>query len=637
MNSEINRLIQSLEVLGMSTSRVDTLDELSFQFYIINQLENAQQYALEAGALANKIGYLQGIGSSQVMLGNVKKAQLKYDSSEYYYNQALKHRIKVGYKPDISRVYYNLGLLQIKKGRPFRAIHSLDSSLVILNNLKSTDMTSRILKIKAKTYNVLGLAYKHAGKYKDAEFQFEKSIGLYKNLGIETNLANSYMNLGSLYCQEEFTDTLKSKEYLDKSLEIFVSKNHKKGQVQCWANLGNLFFHQNKNEEALAYYAKAKEEKGYLDSSELMTITKNEGSVFYNNKNYDKALEVYEKCLEGFKDLNNKRAMAYLYCDIGNVYFELSEFDKADSYLAKSLEIADDLKLFGLKIASLSSIKNVQERVLFKEQLRRRAITFVGVLALAMLGTIAGFLIYMYRKKRQLAEQKALLFKQEVEVLVGNQVLKTTSARLEGIEEERKRIASDLHDKVGLGISTAKLYFAPMDRQLESLEEKDRDKYQKATQILDETYDAVRRISHDMASPSLSNLGLVNELQMLVDKIEETKRLKINFVTHEMQERLDNNIEIQLYRIIQELLTNALKYAKASEINIELNHFGEFINVIVEDNGIGFDPKTLAKQKNNGLGIENIKNRLEKLKGTFTIDSKKGRGTSVTLDVPLKT
>ena len=224
---------------------------------------------------------------------------------------------------------------------------------------------------------------------------------------------------------------------------------------------------------------------------------------------------------------------------------------------------------------------------------------------------------------------------QEVDVLVKEQTLSTAFARLEGIEEERKRIARELHDGIGVKLSTAKLYFAPIDNQLADLSQKDQEKFQKANNILDEAYIEVRKISHNLASPSLSNLGLLGELKLLAKRIEGAKQMKVNIMTHNLQEGLAPNIEIVSYRIISELITNVLKHAQATEINIQLNLFDDLFNLMVEDNGIGFD-QTQTTNTKTGLGLENIQSRVEALQGTFNIDSGIGKGTTITVDLPIQ-
>ncbi len=633
-NADIMRLKESLKLLGETSQKADSLNELSYQ-YLFSDLNTAGEYALKARVLSKKINYQKGIATSFVRLGIAKMHNLEYKESEELLNEGLKLRIEFDEPKEIAGVYNNLGVLFDKVGKPLRAIDSYDSGLEILKRINNISQDYALLGRLGKMHNNLGNAYTSTEKFNEAEHHYQKSIEIREQLDDSVRLARTYMNLGSLYCQEEFMDTAKAKIFLTKSLDLFILKNHMTGQAQCLVNFGNLSFLHENYKKTITYYNSAKEKKEYLDQDELIMITRNEASVYHRLKKYEKALKGYKKALKLLEESEKSTEIAYIYNDMGNVYFDLGHFDKANVFLNKSYDLAVKNKLSNLKVLVLSSINNLKERELFKKKLERKNLISIGLIGFTSFLIITLFFFNLNRKKRQLAEQNSLLAKQEIDVLISNQALKTTSARLDGIEQERKRIAAALHDQIGVMLSTAKLYFAPMDEQLSHLDGKKNDKYEKANEILDEAYEEVRRISHNMASPSLTSLGLVGELQLLSDRIKAARQLKIQVIAHEMNERLDNQMEMQLYQIVQELITNILKHAKATEVNIELNNFGDLVNIMVQDNGIGFEYNSLL-EKNEGMGLDNIKHTVEQLKGSLVVDSKKGSGTTISIDVPIQ-
>ncbi len=625
----INRLYQSLQTLGETTYKVDTLDEITYQYLHVN-LDSAAHYAQKTNQLARKIDYKKGLGNSFNMLGLVEMKRHNYQKSKSYFTEALNIRIQLGDYLGAVNIYSNLGYLSEENGKPFDALDSYELGMKILDNIPDDPPLNRI----ARMSNNLGRACKEVGKFKEAAYHYNKSIKIMEVLEDTINAARYSMNLGSLYYEEELRDTAKSRKYLNKSLQIFILNDDIQYQAKCLINLGNLYFHKEEYKKAMRFYASAKEKKDYLDKEDLLTIARNEGSYYHRIEEYDKALEIYNEALGSFQDIKNATEIAYIHNDMGNVFFDLGNYNKANMHLNEALRMANENQLFGLKTLVLSSIKNVKDRELFEKDLERKAMISNGMIAFAAFLIITLFFFRLNRKKRQLAEQKVLLAKKDIDVLISNQALKTTSARLDGIEEERKRIANALHDKIGVMLSTAKLYFAPMDQQLSNFDAKEKDKFQKANKILDEAYEEVRRISHNMASPSLTSLGLVGELKLLSNRIEAAQQLNIQVVAHEMNERLDNQLEMQLYQIIQELITNILKHANASEVSIELNRFEDLINVMVQDNGIGFEEHDLTLET-SGIGLKNIKKRIEQLKGSFIIDSKKGGGTTISIDLPI--
>jgi len=127
--------------------------------------------------------------------------------------------------------------------------------------------------------------------------------------------------------------------------------------------------------------------------------------------------------------------------------------------------------------------------------------------------------------------------------------------------------------------------------------------------------------------------GLVPALEDLKDKISQTGKLKVTLYSNELNNVLSAEQELQLYRIVQELISNILKHSQAKEANIQLTKGDESVNLIVEDDGIGFDLK--AVNKKTGIGLSNLKARVAKLNGNFHIDSGRGAGTTISIDIPI--
>ncbi len=212
---------------------------------------------------------------------------------------------------------------------------------------------------------------------------------------------------------------------------------------------------------------------------------------------------------------------------------------------------------------------------------------------------------------------------------------KALHATLEGQEQERKRIAQEIHD--GLGP-----LFSSLTMHIESLEEIIKEKtpdfifHCSILRELSKTIAGdIRGISHDLMPSAVEDFGVVTALENLCNTTNEVAKSEINFYSTNISDRLDKNIELGLYRIGQELLNNALKYAKADSIMIQLIKHPKSIVLMVEDDGIGFDNQ-LIKSKKKGIGWRNINTRTKSLGGFFTIDSRMGEGVLATVEIPLK-
>ncbi|MDY8136080.1 sensor histidine kinase [Aquimarina sp. 2201CG5-10] len=206
-------------------------------------------------------------------------------------------------------------------------------------------------------------------------------------------------------------------------------------------------------------------------------------------------------------------------------------------------------------------------------------------------------------------------------------------AMIEGQEDERKRIASDLHDRLGSMLSMVKLHYQSVEKNIEHLNISNQRQYSKANLLLDKACAEVRNIAHNMVSGTLTKFGLIAALDDLKDSLEDNNTVNIDLIVHGFKNRLEQKNEINIYRIIQELISNVLKHANASEIVIQLIFNQNGLNLIVEDNGNGFEVNNISKD--GGMGLKNVLSRVDEIKGELNIDSSLDKGTTVTIDIPL--
>jgi len=264
---------------------------------------------------------------------------------------------------------------------------------------------------------------------------------------------------------------------------------------------------------------------------------------------------------------------------------------------------------------------------------RRRAVqrNVLIVLVLAML--LFGIMGYRNLvQRRQIAEQQRLLADQKVEEVLRTQEVKVMNAMMEGQESERTRIAQDLHDRLGSMLSTIKLQFSALGSLIGGFVKDHRDRFDHAMNMVDDAVGEVRRISHGMMRGNLARFGLKGALEDLAAAVETPGRMHVELSLFGIGERLDPKLEIAVYRLVQEMVGNALKHAQASELSIQLTRSEASLNVMVEDNGSGFDPATARE----GMGMGNLRDRAAEFGGSVHVDSQPGRGTSISVDIPLE-
>jgi len=232
--------------------------------------------------------------------------------------------------------------------------------------------------------------------------------------------------------------------------------------------------------------------------------------------------------------------------------------------------------------------------------------------------------LFLYLFQRNLAA-KAKAY-DEIEKLVQKQELHSAYALIEGQEQERQRIAEELHDNIGGLLATLKIY---SDLTLEKKNSTDVHRLNQRINIISENLgQEVRKLSHQLDLKTLSGFGFRAAMQQLCEAINESAKLTVLSVI-DLQQPIGEITALNLYRIIQELLTNTLKHALATHVRLEVTQIDYDITVIYEDNGKGFDKEVAGM---NGMGTKNINSRINLMKGKLTLDST-NRGTTYIIEL----
>lgn len=245
--------------------------------------------------------------------------------------------------------------------------------------------------------------------------------------------------------------------------------------------------------------------------------------------------------------------------------------------------------------------------------------TVVFILALAL---IIFFIIYKQRLLKQENIQRVLELEYQKDLL---------KASIAGQEKERLRVAKELHDDVGAMLTTTKVYFEQFSSAKEA--EKQVQLNSKMNQLLGGMIESVRSISHDLRPMVLEKLGLIEAVQTLSNTLNESGKLSIEF-NHDGKLECTKDQELNLYRIIQELITNTLKHSQAKLVQIQLSTYDNTLDLLYRDDGIGMDA-TKSDQK-KGIGLKNIESRLSLMSGTIKyLNKNSGFYVEILLD-PLK-
>lgn len=352
------------------------------------------------------------------------------------------------------------------------------------------------------------------------------------------------------------------------------------------------------------------------------------------NKN-QKAINYIDSASNYTDKADSVRSKYYLSYYYSINYAKQNNFKKAYEYskVADSLKVYLDYEKNTREITQLNikyQTAEKEKQILEEQQKSRTTRNWLIAAGFALLfGTgIAILLQKNTTKKRQLAEQQTLLNQERVDNLLKEQELVSIDAMIEGQEKERQRVANELHDDLGSLMATIKLHF-----DNSKVSKKD-PALQNAQKLLEEAYQKVRGMAHSKNSGVMSDQGLLPAIKKMAQVITETNALEVSVEDFGMGERLENSLELNLFRMVQELVANAIKHAEATKVNIQLTQHEDNMNIIIEDDGQGFDRSQLDQTK-TGMGLTNIEKRVEYLEGSFTVDSVLGKGTSILIDIPV--
>ncbi len=334
---------------------------------------------------------------------------------------------------------------------------------------------------------------------------------------------------------------------------------------------------------------------------------------------------------------------------LSKAYFALDSIELA----YKHLEIANDVttELYNQEKYAMANqtaaryqsyekdkeIRELEEDNLqYEFKLTQRTRLFLIISVLLALGALAAYNYYRlqrqrFRMERLLGKQKEEITQQKINELESSLKIENLQSMVLGQEAERTRIAEDLHDSLGGTLSTLKLQYDALQLDHENLSKDS--SFQKIMGMIDNACGEVRDIARNLKPITLEKLGLSAALKDLINRYSILGVMEISLHTHKIDGILSQEAKLHVYRIIQELLNNALKHANASEIDVQLNKIDEELIITVEDNGSGFD-QINAK---HGLGLGNLQSRVNVLRGEMEIDSSPDRGTSVTVYIPLNT
>ncbi len=614
----------SVAQTSQDTARVAELLILSDVHYHNGHLDSAAYYCLKAGNLARKANY------------------------------------DLGFTDFVSHYIHILN-------RQGKYADALELTLEAIEVCKRMDDSSRL----AAAYNNAGNEYQYMGQLKPAATHYLNAIIFSErdNTFIKQRYTN---NLASVFLQLE--DKEKAYYYADKSLKLARQNGDSVGIASSLVNFALSEIMNKKFDDAEAHLREVMEfGKGLNDDSYVLDAYINLGDLENQKKNYSKALTHYNTAAEVLRSYPSEDYELYVQWGLASNSFQLARFDKAKTYLEKSIELAKllsglqelrKLYLLGSEIdektgdytsalqyrklyeALNDSLINAETRqtihtleIQHQTSLKEKQIaeqklalaesnlrieskdkwlflsTSIGIALLS--ATLLG-VIYFRNRQRKLAEEMKLMEKQHH--------IQELTARMEGEEKERTRLARELHDGVGGLLSATRMHASSFNVTRETEEQSETER-ERVLSMLDQASREIRNIAHNLSPDIVVSQGLDLAIRQFCDRLSNSN-LQIECFVLGNPAILDARLTLTVYRMVQELVNNVVKHARANHALVQVSVHDELVLVSVEDNGVGYDASRDA-----GIGILNLRSRINELDGTLTIDSSPGKGTVVNIEL----
>lgn len=592
------------------------------------------------------------------------------DSAFYYGEKALGLSKKNNNPIGEAQAYNDIGILHFGLGNYQEALNLYKKSLGIRNKLIDSSGIAAL-------YNKIGLVYQNTFKMDSAIFYATKALKIYKaqkNLKYVVALKNNIANIHKGLKQYE--------KALESHLEIALINEKIKDTIpliRSYNNIGNAYLFLKDTTNCILYYKKGitlAEAKNY--NKMLASLYNNYGGVLHSEKRFAEAKNMVNKSLNLRKELNDNYGIASTSLHLAGLYLDLKEFGKSKNHLFLGLRMSQELNANELKLDAYDKLtsyyayknkadsviyykdlyKALKDSVLSKQVLKevaeveekynsverenkiliqraeitekelridRKNTQLIGLFIVSVLLTILGYLLYNQQKLKNRQLQK-------------ESELKEAIARIETqnkLQEQRLRISRDLHDNIGAQLTFVISSIENLQYGFKIKNEKLTEKLKGISGFTKDTIYELRDTIWAMNKNEISLEDLEVRISNFVEKADKnTKDIRFTFMVDDKvnkQREFTSVIGMNVYRIIQEAVNNAFKYAKAQTVDVSISQDNNQLHIKVQDDGKGFDIDTVQK----GNGLNNMKKRAKEINANIAINSELKKGATINLTLPL--
>lgn len=575
--------------------------------------------------------------------------------------QALQISIEKNDQFQISKSKNNLGIVN-------RDLGNFEKAKLLSSEALSTNDSL----LKASAYNNIGVVNRNLAKYDEALKNYLNALDIYQAKNMKSEEATTYNSIGLVYSYNGINK--KAVEYHLKAKDIFERLDNKKGISEVYNNIAIIYANDGELDKALNYFKHSLEIEETLDDKKGMAESVNNvGVVYYYLNEIDSALVYFRKSLAIEKSIGDMAGISASYNNLANVLIETERLNGTKAYIDSAMHFAQNSKIavdiesaldnyskyYEAKNDTKTALRYFKELVVFRDSLlnikTNEKITELEIeyqtekkekeilsqradlaeqelelnekntqlLGLAVLAVILSLLGYLFYSQQRLKNTQ----------LIKENELKDALLKIETqnrLQEQRLRISRDLHDNIGAQLT---FIISSLDNLKYGfkLPEKLSDKLKTISEFTTTTIYELRDTIWAMNKNEISLEDLQSRISNFIDKANLTSNtVKFNFITNTSEMdcfKLSSVQGMNVYRIIQEAINNALKYAEAHTITVDFNYSKNLLKVNIIDDGKGFD----IENEQLGNGIHNMKKRALEISGEISVISNKNQGTHIQL------
>ncbi|MEP7109265.1 MAG: ATP-binding protein [Ferruginibacter sp.] len=630
-DKQLDSLLNALKQSAGDTNKVNLLNSIILKYQYTDP-PKAMEYSLQMIELSKKLQFNYGLALSYSLAGGLLVGKSDFAGAIKYFNEAMR-------------------LVTMEK------------------DLRNKKLYGRI----RQSFGVI--AY-YQEDYSTAVEYYLEAAGIYKEINDDALLLVIYNNLSSVHAI--MIDKKNALKYAEMCYALSKKTNDPYLTSMACVALASGKIELKMYDGVEGFLMESKKICDTILNYVLLgrTYTLLGRLMIERDHDNNKAIQYFEQSIRSFEKSGSLFEVAASHQRLGEAYSISGNYSKAKNEISKAIEMARQLNVLQIELHSLKSLSELEEKnknqpealkLLKKYNLINDSINIVSkqkqvsVLETKYETRIKEYKIVQLQKEKKVQElsirqkstinyillgsfitlliisflvyrtyrQKQVLQQQQIIQLQNEKLLLATESILKGQEEERSRLAKDLHDGLGGLLSGVKYSLSNMKDNL-VITPDNMAVFERSLDMIDTSIKELRRVAHNLMPEMLTKFGLDEALKDYCSSVNATKLLAVKYQSLGMEARLDKATEIIVYRIVQELLNNILKHAGGSETFIQLIRENNRLNIVVEDNGRGFDTALLESSK--GAGWANIRSRIEYLNGQFDIHSEPGKGTLVNIE-----